>query len=187
MAEPSKATFSLEPTECVLPFEKSSLEIKRISLLQVQSSKTTTKEFLFFAHMDVSFFIVGINAFYGITPRMPDDPKKGKEHVNNGNLRAYSGNGKFFGTYTTGPCQLFFLGYNSKLLEVDHRFDDIPLEEQKKVMRSLSGGLAELPKQLIESATRIGHLRLNYKFPPKASWSKGRVVLVGDAAHAVMP
>jgi hypothetical protein len=190
MDELSKARSSLVLTVPAHKFAPKSSTKTETQRIQVPSkhNKTLFSSFLIF-FIPIFSILAGLSSLFGVAPRLPEDPSKpGKEFTANGNLRFYATRGKTFGTYTTGPNQVFWMSYNTKIIkEQPHWVEDESMETRRKVLKELSEGIADFPRTICDTATRIGYLRFVYKYPHKGSWSKGRVVLIGDAAHTFMP
>jgi 2-polyprenyl-6-methoxyphenol hydroxylase-like FAD-dependent oxidoreductase len=102
-----------------------------------------------------------------------------------GVMRMTFGDNAFFGYLKTGNQPVYWFNSYSADEAGDGKVDD-PMTYAKQVLALHTNDPA--PNATILSA--VGKIERNYPvfdMPPLSKWSQGRVVLVGDAAHAVGP
>jgi 2-polyprenyl-6-methoxyphenol hydroxylase-like FAD-dependent oxidoreductase len=88
-----------------------------------------------------------------------------------------------FGFVPTGPDEVYYF----TTYFTDPNGKDEPGNVKQKVF-NLFSCFGELPKQIIEATPEENIIRSDiHDFVPIAHWWKGRVALVGDAAHATTP
>jgi len=99
------------------------------------------------------------------------------------------GQNGFFGYFNTvtsdGPRTLWWSTASAALESKEQMAATTKADLQERLM-ALHGNWAQPIPQLIESATDILNVAI-HDVPSLPSWSKGRTILIGDAAHAVAP
>ncbi len=99
-----------------------------------------------------------------------------------GKIVEYWGKGKFFGMWPTKERLAVFSSVRVK--KNKYKNNDSKIEDIKKAFKNFGGVVPEVLDQLSDPneiyQDSYNDLRIK-------SWSKGRVVLAGDAAHAILP
>lgn len=120
--------------------------------------------------------------WYGVSSNVPDAIYKQIE----GNVYMLFGRGCNMGTYCINKATKkvqFWRTDKSTEVTVESWENDVA----KEVVRQKLGGKSEIFDSLVEHADRLMHFGLYHRQTLKKTWHKGRVVLLGDAAHATLP
>lgn len=99
-----------------------------------------------------------------------------------GKIVEYWGKGKFFGLWPTKGRLAVFSSVRVK--KNKYKNDDSKIDDIRKAFKGFGGVVPKVLEQL-EDPNKI--YQDSYNDLRIKSWSKGRVVLAGDAAHAILP
>jgi salicylate hydroxylase len=120
--------------------------------------------------------------WYGVASNVPDEICRQLD----GNVYMLFGRGCNMGTYCinreTKKFQ-FWRTDKSREVTVESWENDVA----KEIVRRKMGGKSPIFDALVDHADRLMHFGLYHRETLKKSWHKGRVVLLGDAAHATLP
>lgn len=118
----------------------------------------------------------------GAITRTPEVPVTGPS------MRMFFGRRAFFGYTLTPTGEVYwFSNHHDRREPARGELERIPEEEWKLLLLDLHRDDPEAVKRIIQStAGRIGRWAI-YDLPSLAKWHRGRVCLLGDAAHATSP